>query len=156
MAGSRVKMTTKRVQPGKPPDFARMVDDLMSGKRTGRPGAEAAGFSALTALIEVYLLGEGRLADSLRDLVSALMKRDDPLRRDIPPELWAALFPTFNTLTHARSKALEQLAKAAPALAPSPPPEAEKNERREEEGGAVEGVEHAGAGLLRVGAGGVQ
>lgn len=140
---ARGMVKVKKVQA---PDFSRMVDDIMSGKRTGRAGAEAAGFRALTALIQVYLMGEGTLADSLRELVSALMKRDDPLRKDIPEELWAALWPTFNTLTHARKKAAEHLTRAAASVTPRE----ETHERNEQEG------VDAGAGILRAADGGAQ
>lgn len=143
----------KRTTAGAPPDFARLIGEVMEGKRVGRGGAEAAGFTIITSLIEVYLMGEGKLAEALRSFVGELMKRDDALRREIPPELWAALFPALNTLTHARKKAHETMAKAAPRLESTPPEvrhEQREEERREEEGAPPD----AGAGVLRAGAGG--
>lgn len=149
------------------PDLGAIINDVMSGKRTGRPGAESHGFQSLTALIEVYLLAEGRLADSLRAFVDALCNREDPLRKDIPPELWAALWPAINTMQHARRKALAQIhdakAKASASSSGTAPgsssttPEEAKHERREEEEGRGEGEgarPAAGAGILRDGAGG--
>lgn len=97
------RLQAKRAQKG----LAQLVDDAMNGRATGREGAEAAGLRAIVGLVQLYVMGEGPLPDAMRELVTMIHNKSDPLRRDIPPDAWAALWPTLNALTEARRKYVE-------------------------------------------------
>lgn len=132
-------------------NLTQLIDKAMAGG-PGRGGAEAAGLRALAGLCQLFILGEGPLPDAMRELVRLLHDKSDALRRDIPPEVWAALWPTLNALVEGRRKCLEQLEAARRVAVP------------EVAGGAPEVVApavDAGPGILRAdsaaeGAGGGQ
>lgn len=84
-------------------DSQRLINAALSGDSSSfRPGAEAAGIEVLKCLLQEYVMGSSALAEALRRFVAGLCDRTDPLRRDIPAEHWAALWPVFNTITTAR------------------------------------------------------
>jgi hypothetical protein len=151
------KTKDKRVQLKRgAQDLTSLVGDVMEGKRTGRAGAEHHGFEAVKALVEVFLMDEGRLAIELRAFVGHLMDKADPLRADIPPDAWAALWPTLNTLVSARRQAeatIAQLKGPDPRqlTLPVAPGGNTDGERREEGGSAP--TPDAGPGVLGVGDG---
>lgn len=85
-------------------DLHAVVTAAMNGTSAPRSRAEAAGFDVLKGLATEFVGGESFLASKLRELVAGLMDRNDALRRDLKPETWQALWPTLNTLTHAREQ----------------------------------------------------
>ena len=95
----------------------------LSGEDPGTASAEGTGLRVLAQVGQGFILDEGPLFSHVRLFVSQLMKKDDPLRRDIPPELWAALWPTLNTLWIAREKYVQTIEDAAdPQPQPDPGP----------------------------------
>lgn len=145
-------------------DIATLMNDVVTGQAAGRAGAEEHFFTALKLLVQLFIMHEGSFPDALRAGVDALMNKQDSLRRDIPPEAWAALWPSLNALKHARAQALAQLAKAT-KVQPVAPPGGEHGGSKTEggsEGGSEtrsEGTAPAaggGAGLLGVGGGRVE
>lgn len=140
-------------------DLATLIGDVLEGRAQGRKGAEEHGFTALKLLVQLYLMHEGTFPDALRAFVDALGDKEDPLRRDIPPDAWAALWPSLNALKRARAQAAERInmAREAAAAAASPqihPKEESTDGRREETRSEDEGAgEHAGPGPVGAGAG---
>lgn len=141
-------------------DIATLITDVMEGRETGRPGAESAFMLALKLLVQAFLLDEGTFADALRTGVAGLMNKADELRRDIPPDAWATIWPALNSLQRARAQALVTLAQAnkLPTDNAAPPEEAThgSNEEAGSEGGSETGSEEApggGAGVLGAGRG---
>ena len=77
------------------------------------------GFSVLKLVMEAYVTDEGPLGVALRSFLRELQDKGDALRRDIAPEWWAALWPSINTLTHARRSYLDGRETEARSSAPS-------------------------------------
>lgn len=121
-------------------DFGALFERAMSGDFDPAAGAEGHGMRVVGLLAQEFLMGESALADAMRAFLDAISRKSDPLRRDVPPELWAALWPTMNTLLEARRSLVERKAEA----------EAEAGAGA---GGPIAQPEPGGAGLLGDGAG---
>lgn len=92
-------------------DFEALMMRAMAGE--AGPGAEGQGLAVLFQLATLYVTGGGELGQALRRFLDALADKADPLRRDIPPDLWAAIWPTLNTLNQARRQFDEQQSESA-------------------------------------------
>lgn len=145
------KTKDRRVIKGKATEnLAGYVDDVLNGRRAGRPGAEAAAFLVLQEAVTAYILGEGALSNALRAFIDGLSNPADPLRKELGPDTWAMLWPMVNALKRSRAEALKFLqerAEAAAASESTPANNEVKHGNEESTSAAVNG-----AGVLRAGA----
>lgn len=150
----RMKVHAARKPKGAPPDLEKLLSGIMDGSKVGREGAERYGFDTLRELVTVFMMGEGGFPDALRAFVRAFLNPNDALRKDLPPEVGAMLFPALNTLLRGRMEFEKMMAKKATETAAAPEtqltPHGATDGGRKEEGGE-EGGEHVGVGVLRDG-----
>jgi len=82
-------------------DIQGLFEKAMNGESGSGP-AMGAGLRVLKLMMVEFLEGKTELGAALRDFMERISNRQDPLRRDIPLEVWTAIGPTINTLQHQR------------------------------------------------------